>query len=152
MRREEKRILGQSEIESILLQSIVCRIALCDNKIPYIVPLIFGYKNNVLYFHCAPEGRKLDIIRENPNVCFEAETGVEIVKGDTPCHWSAKYKSVIGNGRAYFVEDREEKRIALAAIMEHYAPGAFEFNNGEVDRVTIVCIIIETMAGKQSGY
>lgn len=51
MRRSEKEIKDTAIIEGILDQAKVCRIAVCDDNIPYIVPLNFGYKNRVLYNH-----------------------------------------------------------------------------------------------------
>jgi nitroimidazol reductase NimA-like FMN-containing flavoprotein (pyridoxamine 5'-phosphate oxidase superfamily) len=61
MRRSEKEITAKTEIESIIQQSMVCRLAMSEGQIPYIVPLCFGYRNDTLYFHSAKEGKKLDI-------------------------------------------------------------------------------------------
>ena len=72
MRRKDKEIKDKEVIESIIKRATVCRIALSENNVPYIVPLSFGYKDNCLYFHSAPEGRKIDIIKQNNNVCFES--------------------------------------------------------------------------------
>ena len=71
MRRREKEITDESTLESIILASLVCRLALSDGNQPYIVPLCFGYQDKTLYFHSALEGKKIDIIKHNQNVCFE---------------------------------------------------------------------------------
>lgn len=48
--RKDKEIKDKIVIESIIKKATVCRIALSENNIPYIVPLCFGYKDNCLYF------------------------------------------------------------------------------------------------------
>ena len=62
MRRKEKEITTRAVIDAIIRQARVCRLALSEDNQPYVVPLCFGYENDTLYFHCAPKGRKLDII------------------------------------------------------------------------------------------
>ncbi|WP_287582319.1 pyridoxamine 5'-phosphate oxidase family protein [Candidatus Borrarchaeum sp.] len=154
MRRKDKEIKDKNEIEAILKRAVVCRIALSENNKPYIVPVNFFYTNNYVYFHSAPEGKKLDIIRNNNSVCFEIDTDYDIIKSKTPCNWSAKYRSVIGFGKAYFVEDFEEKKSALNWLVQKYSDTSveYEFSEGIVDTITIVRIKIESMTGKKSGY
>ena len=125
MRREDKEIKDNNVIESIIKRAIVCRIAFSENNIPYIVPVIFGYKDNCLYFHSAMEGKKIDIIKQNNNVCFEFDIDQELVKSKNSCSCSMKYYSVIGFGKAFFIDDIEEKRMALNIIMKHYSKWYF---------------------------
>ena len=57
MRRKEKEITITKEIEKILKESKVCRLAMVDEDKPYIVPMNFGYSNGYLFFHSAKQGR-----------------------------------------------------------------------------------------------
>jgi hypothetical protein len=82
MRRKDKEISDIALIEDIITKARVCRLALYDNARPYIVPLCFGYKDNILYFHSAPEGKKLSLLRNNNRVCFEFDTDHELVTGE----------------------------------------------------------------------
>ena len=150
MRRKDKEIKDVAAIEDILSKAKLCRLALCENNHPYVVPLCFGYQDNALYFHCAVEGKKLDIIRNNHHVCFEIDIDCEFIKTDQACDWGIKYKSVIGFGRAMFVEDVHNKRKALDVIMQHYAEGAFEYQAKAVENIVIIKVEIESMTGKQS--
>ncbi len=102
MRRNEKEITDNSAIEAIINQSIVCRLGLSDGNMPYIVPLCFGYKDNTLYFHGALEGKKIDILRKNQNVCFEFDVDAEVVEKEKACSWGMKCQSMIGFGKADF--------------------------------------------------
>lgn len=152
MRRTEKEIKDRQTIESILERAKVCRLGLCSDGVPYVVPLSFGYEDHRLYFHSAPEGRKIEIIEENPNVCFEVDVDEEYVPADVPCDWTVRYRSVIGFGKACLLEDAEEKRKALDVILGHYARGPFEYAEGALDKVAVIEVEVESLTGKQSGY
>jgi nitroimidazol reductase NimA-like FMN-containing flavoprotein (pyridoxamine 5'-phosphate oxidase superfamily) len=151
MRREDKEINDIATIEGIIRKARVCRLALSENGRPYIVPLCFGYKDNNLYFHSAREGTKLDIIKKNNNICFEVEIDVEFVKSKEACGYNMKYQSVIGFGKATFIEDIDSKRKALDIIMQNYSDGSFEYPVEAVkNTVTIIRIEVESMTGKKS--
>ena len=150
MRRKEKEITDKSEIESIIRKSLVCRLGLADDGSPYIVPLCFGYKDNSMYFHSAKEGRKIEILKRNNDVCFEFDDNLEVQAGKAACDWVMKYRSVIGYGRASFIEDPEEKRKALDVIMAQYADGDFEYSEKLFEEALVIKVDISSMTGKKS--
>jgi nitroimidazol reductase NimA-like FMN-containing flavoprotein (pyridoxamine 5'-phosphate oxidase superfamily) len=151
LRRKEKEVTGSDEIESIIRQSSVCRLGLVDDGWPYIVPLCFGYRNNVLYFHSAKEGRKIEILKRNNQVCFEFDISPEVQPGKTACAWGMKYRSVIGYGTAELIEDPDQKREALGIIMAQYAEGGFEFSQKAFDQALVIKVDISSMSGKKSN-
>ena len=150
MRRKEKEITDIREIESIIRKSQVCRLALADGGLPYIVPLCFGYKNKILYFHSAKEGQKIEILRRNRQVCFEFDIDARVRSGKTACAWGMAYKSVIGRGKASLVEDPEEKQKALDIIMRQYSKGDFEYSAERLAQMLVIKVDISTMTGKKS--
>jgi len=151
MRRNDKEINSGEELASIIREGAICRLAMIDHGKPYIVPMHYGYDNGTLYFHSAPEGRKLEILRVNPEVCFEIETDTELVTAEKPCGWGAKFRSVIGYGTASSIEDTAGKAAALAHIMRHYAgSGDFPFTEQEVSGVAVFSVTITSMTGKRS--
>ncbi|MFH1155127.1 MAG: pyridoxamine 5'-phosphate oxidase family protein [Pseudomonadota bacterium] len=155
MRRKEKEITDQIVLEDILARALVVRLGLIDGQEPYIVPLCFGYAENTLYVHGALQGRKMDLVRQNPEVCFELEAGVEILQSDAPCKWSLKFKSVIGWGHARIVADPLEKAKALGIIMAHYGGKTAEpwaFPDAGLRGTAVISIRISRMTGKQSGF
>ena len=150
MRRGEKEIKDQAEIDSIIHRSRVCRLGLSDEGQPYVVPLCFGYDGKTLYFHCAREGRKLDILRRNNKVCIEFDIVQGMIEADEGCNWGIKYQSVIGFGTAHLVEDVAEKQNALTLLMAQYSERSFSFPPEMVNRTAVVKIEIESLTGKQS--
>ena len=152
MRRKEKEVKDIKEIEAIIERATVCRLGLSVDNVPYIVPLNFGYKDRCLYFHSAKEGRKIDMIKSNDNVCFEVDTETELIKSNNPCKWGMKYSSVIGFGKAFLIEDPDEKKKGLDVIMAHYSPDrAYEYPQSVIEEVVVIQVKIEQMSGKGLG-
>ncbi len=153
MRRSDKRIEDQKLMETILKKAMVCRIALIDEDKPYIVPMNYGYKDNCIYLHSASEGRKIDILKRNNSVCFEIEYETELLKAENPCNFGMKYYSIIGWGKAVFIEEYNEKIKALDVVMQKYAPGMIsEYDENLLNLLSILRIEIDELTGKSSGY
>jgi nitroimidazol reductase NimA-like FMN-containing flavoprotein (pyridoxamine 5'-phosphate oxidase superfamily) len=154
MRREDRRIGDVGEVVAVVGSSDVCRIALCDGDTPYIVPMNFGYEYAdgalTLYFHCAVEGRKLDLIRRNPKACFEMDGGHELVSGEEACAFTMEYESVIGSGVISICEEREDKIYALKKIMEKYAPGRdFDYPDKALAMICTLKLEVSEFSGKR---
>jgi nitroimidazol reductase NimA-like FMN-containing flavoprotein (pyridoxamine 5'-phosphate oxidase superfamily) len=151
MRKKDKEIVNHWEMEEIMRQAMICRISLVDGEYPYIVPVNFVVKDNYLYFHSAAEGKKMEILRKNKNVCFEMDINTEIVKGKSPCVWGMKYLSVIGFGRALFIDNSKEKKKVLNMLMEKYAgKGDYIYQEEALQKVIVVGVIMEKITGKKS--
>jgi hypothetical protein len=106
-----------------------------------------------LYFHSSKEGRKIDILKRNNNICFELATNVEVVSSDVPCNWSTKYYSILGEGKAVFVNSIEEKKLALDLIMSKYSDlKRYKYSENILPYVTIIKVEIQKISGKKSGY
>jgi len=152
MRRKDKEITDIKSIEEIISKAKVCRVALSFDDAPYVVPVCFGYRAETIYFHSAREGKKIDIITKNNSVCFEFDIDHELVESEKACNWGMKFRSVIGFGKASFIENREEKQEALDMIMQHYTDKTFLFPEENVNSIVVVKIDIEQISGKKSGY
>lgn len=151
MRRKDREIKDKSEIMAILQKADVCRLAMSSNNVPYVVTMNFGIKNGgtSLYFHCAGKGKKIDILKDNNLVCFQADIGHEFFLHDVSCGCSMRYRSVLGMGRIAFVSDLAEKIEALQTIMTHYThKSSHEFKEELVERTTILRLDIEEISGK----
>jgi len=143
---------NREEIEDVLRRSTVCRLALVDGERSYIVPLCFGYEPGYLYFHSAPVGRKIDLLKKNRNVCFEFDADTTMVPADTSCGWTMRYRSVIGYGIADLLEDPAEKKAALNVIMRRYSEGPHEYSGERLRKVLVIKVAIHEISGKKSGY
>lgn len=152
MRKKNQEITDPQMIEHILATSQVCRIAMVDNGLPYIVPCNYGYRDRCIYIHSAPEGRKIEVLGQNSTVCFEITEKSEIVPNQLACKWAAAYRSVIGYALAEIITDDTEKRKGLEIIMSHYgSPGPHEFEPAQVKGVVILKLTIKSYTAKHSG-
>jgi len=154
MRRKERE-MSKGDTELLMRESKVGRIGVCNDGEPYIVPVLFVYdkiKGEIL-FHCAKKGKKMQILKTNPKVCFETDEMSKLVLSKSPCNSNLLYRSVIAFGKATFIDDAVEKAQALNSLMKKYAEGP------EVDLITpekavntqIVKIKITSKTGKTNN-
>ena len=151
MRRSDKQITDPLEIERTISSASLCHLSMVDDGKPYVVPLNFGYLDRTLYFHSAPEGRKIDVLRKNPDVCFSIVGRYDLVGGEKACSWTEKYSSVIGTGKATIVENRAGKEKGLAILMGQYSDKGYEFSEVDLTGIVVIKVRIEEMTGKSSG-
>lgn len=151
MRRTDRQLSDAKTIEEIILKADVIRVGLFDGNEPYIVPLNFGYAAPYFYMHCANEGRKIEIIKLNPKVCFELETDHNLVKAPQACGWTMNFKSVMGTGILEIINEPEEKTKGLSVLMDHYNPTkmAMPYDFSKLfDKTTILRLQVETITCK----
>lgn len=154
MRRRDREVVGLTNILTILDKCDIMRIGLCVDNKPYVVPMNFAYEEIdekvYIYFHCASKGKKLDIIAQNSNVCFEADCSYKTVKAENACDWSAEFESVIGDGEITIQKDEIQKVRALDTLMKRYGfPGKPYYNPSELAAVTVLQICVTTITGKR---
>lgn len=152
MRRKNQEVKGAENIDAIINKCNVCRLALNDGDYPYIVPLNFGmdrYGGKLcLYFHCASEGKKLDLIRKNGHAGFEMDIPQGLLKGKNACDYSMAYKSVIGKGLIEILPE-EEKIKALKIIMRHFCgESEFSFSDDSLKAVTTLKLTVSEITAK----
>ncbi|MCE1157543.1 MAG: pyridoxamine 5'-phosphate oxidase family protein [Spirochaetia bacterium] len=153
MRRGEREVRDKEALRDIIRSCDVCRVAFCTDSAPYIVPLSFGFswdENLELYFHCALEGRKIDLMRSCDLVGFEMDSGQDLIKHEIACKWSTQYKSVIGAGRLRLIDDHEKKILYLNRIMGHYGyegPGVYD--PAVLRRTAVLRLDVTELSGKE---
>ena len=153
MRRRDKEIANYQEVEELLSNALVGRLGTCFDNIPYITPVNYVYDNDKIYFHSAHEGRKIENIRHNQQVCFEIDKMISIIPGRRmPCGSTTEYKSVIVFGDIRVVDDIDEKTDALNKLIEKYAPEAPRLPNSSdaAERTNVLVIDIKEITAKQS--
>jgi len=152
MRKKEREVNDKETLESIIRNSEVCRIALFDEDTPYIVAMNFGYimgNPSILYFHCATEGKKIDLIKLNNNVFFQMDTDHRIINSSKACGFSMKYKSIVGKGKVFIIEEESEKIKGLNVIMKQYTGrDDFSFDPKTLQNTGILRLEISELTGK----
>jgi nitroimidazol reductase NimA-like FMN-containing flavoprotein (pyridoxamine 5'-phosphate oxidase superfamily) len=152
MRRQDKEIKDPVKVRAILAEALCCRVAMVDGDRPYLLPFSFVLDGDALYVHSADHGRKLRVLRDNPNVCFEVDAAVEVAPAKAPCDVGMRFRSVIGTGVVSFVEDPAEKARVLRLFIEKYTPTLpREMPDHELRKTVVWRVAIGRLTGKKSG-
>ncbi len=153
MRRKDREIADFDAIVDIIRRCEVCRVAFFDDEYPYIVPMNYGVKADdgkiSLFFHCAKQGKKLDLLAKNNKVCFEVDCDRMLVFKDknVACSYGYAYTSVVGEG-VMSVLPEESKLEGLAAIMEKFGVTDYEFDKTRVEQVNVLRLDVLHVSGK----
>ena len=154
MRRKDREVTELGAIGRIIGDCKVLRLGMVDEGRPYVVPMNFGFdlRDGVLelYCHSAPEGRKVEVLRRKPEVCFEMDCGHRLVEAEAACGYGFAYSSVIGEGTVGFIEDHEEKLRALLRIMEHQTGRSdFSIPDAALRGVLVFGVAVGSFTAKQ---
>lgn len=153
--RLQRRLMGDEDSRAVLKSALFGTLATVDaNCNPYAVPISFVYTDdNVIYLHCAPVGYKLDNITLNNNISFSVVTDIHTL----PEKFSSQFKSVIAFGKIHIIDDEQEKRRGLMALVEKYSADFYEeglkymetYLHTPKESLCVLKIEIEHMTGKQ---
>lgn len=154
MRREDREITDINDIFDILNRCTTINLGMNDDEYPYIIPMTFGcgIENGkiCIYFHCAGEGHKWELLHKDPRVCVEAHLyeRVEMVGSNDI---TARYESVIGFGNAKQIETNEEKIHAMKIMLDHYNSSGFPVSSCiGMSRVKVYRIVLDRVTGKRN--
>jgi uncharacterized protein len=150
----KEAFLADEEINDLLRTAPVGYLALSKDNQPYLVPLNFIYESKAVYFHCAPEGRKIDYIKANPRVCFQTGENGSLISGENPCKHNYSYRSVIIEGLVEEITEAAEKEKILRRITAKYA--APEVAGGPISSARIAAtgvyrIAASVISGKRNS-
>ena len=152
MTRRELQITDRERILEILDTARVLHLGMAVDNEPYVVPMNYGYTEEegklVLYLHSAVRGKKLDMLRKNPQVFFEMDCGRAPFEGKVPCQYGLAYSSIMGKGRAYIVDDVEEKKRAMSLLMKTQTGKDFSFEDRLVSIVAVIRIDVTEYTAK----
>lgn len=153
MRRKEKEITDPAELKAVLAAAKYVTVAMCRGDEPYLVTLSHGYdeKGNAIYFHCAREGKKIEILAANDRVWGQAL----VDRGYADGRCDHLFTSVHFHGRVSFIADDAEKRHALAVMIRQLEGDparvmSHQVNEASVAKVHIGRIDLDFLSGKRS--
>lgn len=138
--------LTEEEMMKLLEDERVGRLGLNDDPQPYVVPTDFAYKDGIIYIHSAKDGKKSELARRNPYVCFE----VDKYNSDV-----TEYMSVIIRGKIVEVYDDAERSEAMRILGKKAvrSPGwRPHAGNGNLSGLSIFKIYVKEMTGIKSPH
>lgn len=143
------------DIQRIIDQCEACYLGMIDpgNK-PYVIPMNFAIEDGMIYLHAAREGKKIDVLKGNPNVCVAFSTDHQLFHRHEPvaCSYGMKYRSVLAFGKVVFIEDYNEKERIMNVIMKKYTGREFTYNAPAINNICVFKVEVDRFEGKESGY
>ncbi len=143
-------VASHRQMEKVLAEGRVGYLGLSLDGQPYVVPLTYGYLAGKILFHGALEGKKLDLIRANPRVCFTvARQFGEVVPHPQGAICHVNSDSVICYGTARIIDDVEERRTTLDSFNHCLQPHAEQLTIQDVSSCSAVEITVHEMTGRE---
>ncbi len=147
MRRKDRKINDEEALNILRNGEYGVLSMITPDQEGYGIPLNYAYVNNNIYFHCAPEGSKLNFLRKNNRVSFCVVGETEIL----PSKFGSRYQSAIVFGTISEVDD-DEKREGLMRLVEKYSGDyiqeGIETINQYFNKVIVLKLSIEFLSGK----
>jgi nitroimidazol reductase NimA-like FMN-containing flavoprotein (pyridoxamine 5'-phosphate oxidase superfamily) len=143
------RELNDTQIEALLKDQVIGRIGCHSAETMYVVPVNYVYDGTNIYCHSA-KGMKIDMMRENPQVCFEVDNIKEVTN----------WQSVIAWGKFKEITEMAEKQQVLQKLTDRITPFIMDdsvtrehgFVDEESDIGTAVELIIyKIIVSKKTG-
>jgi nitroimidazol reductase NimA-like FMN-containing flavoprotein (pyridoxamine 5'-phosphate oxidase superfamily) len=156
MNRSDRKIVDEGELKRVLRDGKFVVISMCSDNSPYVVTMNYGYddRKNALYFHAAFKGLKVDIIKQNPNVCATVIEDLGYQHGE--CNHN--YRSIVFWGKMSIIDDLEEKKHGLNILIDHLEEEPDEVRKKllqedsryEKMQMAILRLDIDELTGKQA--
>ena len=109
MTKVEMPKMRENEIEELIREQFLCRIAFKGDLQPYIAPFQYAYVKDILYFHFTDYGKKMIFFKQETPVCVEIERFTSNL---------SEYQFVVLTGKLRLVDDRLERRTAIEKMAE----------------------------------
>ncbi|MGM9704669.1 MAG: pyridoxamine 5'-phosphate oxidase family protein [Prevotella sp.] len=148
--RRQDRLLDNDRANRLLRNAEYGVLSICaTDGTPYGIPLNYVWdENDNLYIHCAPEGRKLEIIRHNANASFCIVGRVNLL----PQQFTTEYESIVLKGTIQLVDNDDERRSAIRLLIQKLSPEYVEkgmmYSEKSFHRVDILKLHINEYSGK----
>jgi uncharacterized protein len=125
-RYRERARYDRATVHRVLDEALICHVGYLSAGRPVVLPTTHVRLGEVVYLHGSTgSGPMLAAAGsgEGMPICVTATLVDGLVLARSALHHSLKYRSVVVLGNARLVEDRREKLNALAALLDHVAPG-----------------------------
>lgn len=119
---------------------------------PYCVPVSIVRDGRDIFFHCAKEGKKVDAMRKNPEVCIACVGDTRRMEDE----FTTEFESAIIRGGAEEVLEDGQKIHALRLLCQRHTPTNMHNFDAEVrkslSRTAVWRVAIRTISGKRKKY
>jgi uncharacterized protein len=156
-RKPERADYRRASANAILDEALVAHVGFVVDDRPYVIPMAFGRDGDRLILHGSRSTRLLRALADGAPVCVTVTLIDAVVLARSQFHTSMNYRSVVVIGTPRAIDDLDEKRRAMRAMVEHVAPGrtteARSPTDNELKQITVVEVPIReaSVKARQDG-
>jgi len=152
-RKRERGRYEREVIDAILDEALVAHLGIVGEAgQPFVVPVLHARRGDVVYCHGSLASRTMCALAGGAPACLTVSLIDGLVLARSAMHHSANYRSVMLLGRARAVEQEDEKREALEAVVEHIVPGRWRETRlptvNELAATAVLALPIEEASAK----
>jgi hypothetical protein len=152
-RKRERGSYDRDVIDAILDEALIAHLGIVDaDGQPFVIPTLHARSGDLVYCHGSSASRTIRAMAAGAPVCLTVSLIDGLVLARSAMHHSANYRSAMLIGRASVVEDMDEKRAALKAVVEHIVPGRWDEvrapTDNELGATSVLAIPIDEASAK----
>ncbi len=151
-RKRDRGSYDRAVIDAILDEGLIAHLGIVEDGQPLVIPTLHARSGDVVYCHGSSASRTLRMLAGGAPACLTVSLIDGLVLARSAMHHSANYRSAMLVGRARLVEDPDEKRTALRAVVEHIVPGRWDDvrppSDSELRATSVLALPIEEASAK----
>jgi len=151
-RRSDRAVYDPAAIEAILDEGMICHVGYVIDNQPFVIPTVYARRASQIFFHGSAASRTLRALSGGIPVCLTVALCDGLVLARSAPKHSVNYRSVMVLGSAREITRREEKLLAMEAIVEHAMPGRWadvrKPSDPELAAVTVLALPITEASAK----
>ncbi len=152
-RKPDRASYERADAYSILDEALVAHVGISVDGQPFVIPMVFGRDGDRLILHGSVATRLLRALDAGTPVCVTVTLLDALVVSRSQFHTSMNYRSVVIVGNARHINDLEEAKRAMAAVVDHVMPGrsteARPPTDAELRQTAVLELPIETASVKR---
>lgn len=152
LRHPERARYDRGTVDAILREGLVCHVAFVADGTPRVLPTTYAPFEGGIVVHGGAASRMYEILAAGAPACICVTLLDGLVLARSAFHHSMNYRSVVLFGAGVELTERERKRVALAALVEHVVPGRNETvrqpTDAELDGTRVVWFAADEASAK----
>jgi nitroimidazol reductase NimA-like FMN-containing flavoprotein (pyridoxamine 5'-phosphate oxidase superfamily) len=133
--------LNTQQIEELLSKQVVGRIACYQENFIYLIPMSYAYNDGFIYSRSI-DGLKLDIMRKNPNVCFEVDTIADMANWQSVIAWG-QFEELKNDEKEEGLRILLHRHLPLSSSITTHLGKAWPFSEHDLEEITGVVFRIK---------
>ncbi|HRN57237.1 pyridoxamine 5'-phosphate oxidase family protein [Agriterribacter sp.] len=140
--------LSEEQIERVLYDNVIGHMGCHANETTYVIPICYAYDGIYIYGRTY-EGLKLQLLRKNPNVCFQIESIESMIRWKSVICWGIFEELTNNEKRNRAIDVLQNRIVAVVNSKDLLQSQYWPFSTPESKGI-IFCIHLHKKTGRYS--